>query len=111
MPTAPPRVCATCGTPGCTAHRTSWASGTVAERAAKARQLPRITGRRLQALRHQLLRAQPFCQRCRVECRDLQRDHIVPLCAGGRDIPSNTQMLCARCHAAKTARELRAQRG
>lgn len=34
-------------------------------------------------------------------------DHTVPLWAGGRNHPSNFQLLCHRCHTAKTKRETR----
>ena len=44
--------------------------------------------------------------KCKV-CKKLlplaaQVDHVVPLCAGGKDDISNMQMLCANCHAEKT---------
>jgi 5-methylcytosine-specific restriction protein A len=92
MPQAPPRACATCGRPGCTDHR-----GTRARR---------TTGRRLQQLRYQLARAHPFCAQCHVAVAT-ERDHIVPLWAGGLDVESNTQPLCGDCHKAKTAAEAR----
>src|SRR4029077_10264151 len=34
-----------------------------------------------------------------------QRDHIVPLWKGGRDVPENTQGLCDDCHVRKSADE------
>ncbi|MEV7213245.1 HNH endonuclease signature motif containing protein [Kitasatospora cineracea] len=34
-------------------------------------------------------------------------DHVVPLSAGGEDIDSNTQVLCALCHVLKTDTEAR----
>ena len=86
MPLAPPRVCATCGTPGCTPRR----------------HVTRIRGRKLQQLRYQLLRRQPTCAHCGAVEYALVRDHIVPLGAGGLDIESNTQALCVACHKAKT---------
>ena len=102
MPMAPPRACATCGRAGCTVH---------------VRQQPmfdhdhpadRIRGRRLQQLRSQLFRRQPFCAVCRVNVATC-RDHIVPLGEGGLDVDSNTQALCDRCHDRKSQQE--AQRG
>jgi len=90
MPMAPPRACATCGRPGCLEHR-------------RQRTL-RTRGRRLQQLRYQLARTQPFCVRCQVEVATI-RDHIVPLWEGGPDVEANTQALCVECHNAKTADE------
>jgi 5-methylcytosine-specific restriction protein A len=92
MPMAPPRACAVCGRPGCQAHR--------------GPRLARVRGRRLQQLRYQLARTQPFCVRCRVEVATI-RDHIVPLWEGGPDVEANTQALCVECHNAKTADEAR----
>lgn len=34
-----------------------------------------------------------------------QIDHVVPLSRGGTNARSNLQLLCAGCHASKTARE------
>lgn len=34
-----------------------------------------------------------------------QVDHIVPLAAGGSDDDSNKQLLCVKCHKAKSAAE------
>jgi 5-methylcytosine-specific restriction protein A len=36
-----------------------------------------------------------------------ERDHIVPLWAGGLDVESNVQALCVDCHKIKTAAESR----
>jgi 5-methylcytosine-specific restriction protein A len=90
MPMAPPRACATCGRPGCQEHR--------------RQRTQRTRGRRLQQLRYQLARTQPFCARCHVEVATI-RDHIVPLWEGGLDVETNTQALCQTCHDAKTAGE------
>ena len=38
-----------------------------------------------------------------------QVDHIVPLAEGGTDTESNLQVLCACCHAIKSASEARAR--
>lgn len=102
MPMAPPRACATCGRPGCQAHRRqAWHH---------AQPVPRIRGVALQRLRHQLFRTQPFCARCGVAVATI-RDHVVPLCDGGLDVETNTQPLCADCHDAKTIEESRRHRG
>lgn len=91
MPTAPPRVCATCGTPGC------W----------PRRHVTRTRGRQLQQLRSQLFRSHPTCAHCGAVEYELFRDHIVPLSQGGLDVLANTQALCATCHDAKTKSEAR----
>jgi 5-methylcytosine-specific restriction enzyme A len=97
-PLAPPRVCATCGRPGCTQHRRQpWHH---------AHPVPRIRGRKLQQLKHQLSREQPMCVRCGVQDGRI-RDHIIPLCEGGLDVAANTQALCPSCHDAKTKAESR----
>jgi 5-methylcytosine-specific restriction protein A len=102
MPMAPPRACATCGQPGCQIHRRqAWHH---------PQPVDRIRGVRLQALRHDLFRAQPFCVHCGVAVATI-RDHIVPLCDGGLDVASNTQALCAVCHDAKTTLESNRHRG
>jgi 5-methylcytosine-specific restriction protein A len=93
MPMAPPRACATCGRAGCTEHQ---------------HRTVRVRGRRLQQLRYQLARVQPFCARCHVEVATV-RDHVVPLWAGGLDVESNTQALCVECHNTKTANESRSR--
>lgn len=36
-----------------------------------------------------------------------EADHITPLAEGGADAPQNGQVLCLRCHHAKTARQNR----
>jgi 5-methylcytosine-specific restriction protein A len=96
MPMAPPRACATCGQPGCQQHRRpAWGH---------AQPVARVRGRRLQRLRHQLFRGQPFCARCHVEVATV-RDHVVPLAEGGLDAESNVQALCQTCSDAKTAAE------
>jgi 5-methylcytosine-specific restriction endonuclease McrA len=88
-PMAPLRVCATCGTPGCTPRR----------------HVTRVRGWKLQQLRYQLFRRQPTCAHCGAVEFDLFRDHIVPLSHGGLDVAANTQALCAKCHDAKTKAE------
>jgi len=45
------------------------------------------------------------CEHCGLYRQYLHRDHIVPKWAGGRDVPSNWQNLCANCHEDKTWQE------
>jgi 5-methylcytosine-specific restriction protein A len=69
----------------------------------------RITGRRLQEKRRRLFQQQPLCVRCEAKGRvrlATQRDHVIALAHNGPDIESNTQGLCAECHAEKTATDL-----
>ena len=33
-------------------------------------------------------------------------DHVIPLCQGGQDDPSNFQAICPACHRRKTERDL-----
>ena len=74
----------------------------------------RITGRKLQAMRTELLKAQPLCAECERQGRvrlATQRDHIKPLAEGGADDGDNVQGLCEPCHDAKSLQErLRALR-
>ena len=53
-----------------------------------------------------------MCVMCEAQGLDsvaVIRDHIVSLSVGGQDVESNTQGLCAACHAIKSQGE--AQRG
>lgn len=71
-------------------------------------QTKRITGRKLQRMREDLLRREPLCVNCKKHDRikaSTQRDHIVPLAAGGADDETNEQALCDECHAEKTKQE------
>ncbi|MCW7542003.1 HNH endonuclease [Aquabacterium sp. A7-Y] len=108
MPPAPKRRCTY---PGCNALSTT---GRCERHPIKAwsqkRETPvkRVTGRRLQEMRHQLFTRNPLCAECERQGRvtlATQRDHIVPLCEGGSDEPENIQGLCAPCHGEKTLAE------
>ena len=64
-------------------------------------------GRNWAATRRQVIvRDCSTCQQCQriVSGTDCQVDHIVPKKRGGTDTLSNLQVLCLRCHQAKTAR-------
>jgi len=102
MPTAPLRPCSVCRQIGCTTHvRTPW-------RSKDKPPPPRIRGRKLQALRAELFRERPFCEK---GCGRVATvvDHVVPLAEGGADNHVNRQVLCHQCHKAKT--DLEAARG
>lgn len=45
------------------------------------------------------------CAACDAGNVRLEADHVVPLWDGGTDYDSNVQLLCYRCHKAKTGRE------
>jgi 5-methylcytosine-specific restriction enzyme A len=69
----------------------------------------RIRGRKLQAIRDQMMRDNPLC----VECEKqgivrvwTQSDHIVALHNGGEESTANRQGLCHEHHAQKTARDM-----
>ena len=69
----------------------------------------RITGRRLQRIRKQVLGEQPLCVMCKAKGKvtlAVEVDHIVALVNGGEDEHSNRQALCAPCHQVKTRRDL-----
>jgi len=96
MPMAPPRACATCGQAGCQQHRRpAWGH---------AQPVPRLRGRERMRRRHELFRAQPFCQHCG-EAVSTVRDHVTPLAEGGTEADANTQALCDACHDRKTTAE------
>ncbi len=44
------------------------------------------------------------CVRCK-RTENLERDHVVPLEIGGKDVSSNLQWLCRKCHDFKHAEE------
>jgi 5-methylcytosine-specific restriction endonuclease McrA len=68
----------------------------------------RIRGRKLQAIRNRVLRANPLCEACGKRAA-IEVDHIAPLYKGGDDSPysdANRQALCEGCHAEKTRRDM-----
>lgn len=74
----------------------------------KASATKRITGRRLQAMRAQLFMREPLCRSCARLGRVVlatERDHIIPLEEGGKDVDANVQPLCFDCHDAKSKAE------
>jgi 5-methylcytosine-specific restriction endonuclease McrA len=77
-----------------------------------SRRLPRITGRRLIAIRKRHLALLPLCGHCEDKGRATlatQLDHIISIERGGpdfdRDGGKNRQGLCAACHDVKTRKE------
>lgn len=65
----------------------------------------RITGPRLQKIRFNMWRDNPYCTMCnRITAHPYgyEIDHIVSLQHGGADDDHNRQLLCVECHAAKT---------
>jgi 5-methylcytosine-specific restriction protein A len=74
----------------------------------------RITGRRLQKLRRELIARDPLCAECKKEGKvtlGTQRDHVLALAHGGRDDESNVQLLCDAHHDAKSKAERLRGRG
>lgn len=73
----------------------------------------RVTGRKLQQLRHELFSRDPLCAECVRHGRltlATQRDHKIPLAEGGQDSEDNVQGLCKPCHEEKSLQErIRAQ--
>ncbi len=47
------------------------------------------------------------CERCHRQVNRLERDHTIPLWAGGSNDTSNLRWLCHECHRQKTTREFR----
>lgn len=86
-------------------------------RKAPTPEIPRITGRRLQARRFKLWTDSPHCACCGVLTdwpNGFELDHKVRLIDGGQDTEENCQILCLYwddawnkqgCHAMKTAEE------
>ena len=94
------------GSNRCAKHqRTDWTK--------KATATKRITGRKLQQLRHALFSRDPLCAECAKRGRltlATQRDHKIPLTEGGQDTEDNVQGLCKPCHDEKSLQErIRAQ--
>ena len=72
--------------------------------------VPRIRGRRLQAIRARLFAEEPLCRVCLAKTPSVVtlaviRDHVVPLAEGGADDEVNQQPVCQDCSDAKTNRE------
>lgn len=113
MPVSAPKPCSQVGcgvavhdgSSRCDQHkREKWAKKPTATK--------RVTGRKLQAMRERLFKADPLCAECRRNDRvtlATQRDHIKPLAEGGTDDDDNVQGLCMDCHDAKSKAE--SQRG
>lgn len=101
MPSAPPRACATCGKPNCTAHkRQPW------QHARPVRRV--LLGVPLQRARLDLyVAAHGCCAACHrlIPFESMIRDHVRPLAEGGQDVVDNTQALCETCHDQKTQQE------
>ena len=60
-------------------------------------------------LRLVILKRDPYCTigtHCDGLAPSTEVDHITPKREGGSDAPSNLAGVCARCHGAKTAREI-----
>lgn len=81
-----------------------------AGRPSKATTGYRITGTRLQKIRHQHYKRNPLCVECLKKDPPVIRqweelDHIIPLHLGGTDTDDNRQGLCGECHQLKTTGE------
>ena len=69
----------------------------------------RLSGRKWQAIRSQVLTANPLCVLCQVKGQikpAIEVDHIQALANGGTDESENLQGLCLECHADKTRTDL-----
>lgn len=113
MPTAAARPCLTPGCPAlvargrCPAHgglRPAWDHGGLSSSA-------RGYGAPWRGLRRATLERDSYlCVACGKRGQSqpaTEVDHVTPKARGGRDDTANTQSLCRRCHAEKTAREWR----
>lgn len=71
---------------------------------------PRLRGRKWMERRAAWLRKNPLCQDCldegRVNAKELEVDHVVPLYKGGKDDESNYRTRCKEHHKAKTAQDM-----
>lgn len=115
MPDAPPKPCNKCrvlvydGTERCDKHKIKpWSNK-------KETKHKRLVGRKLQHIRQQVFREQPFCNGfycagSKVKTMVEVLDHIVALSQGGTNDRENLQGLCKRCHDKKTAQESMAGR-
>jgi len=105
MAVAPRRPCSQ---PSCSQLQPCTRHPVVAWRPRYGAPVCRVRGRKLQQLRLQLFRRQPWCVLCLEQGNYTQptiRDHIVPLAEGGRDDASNEQALCDACNQRKAQAE------
>ena len=69
----------------------------------------RDRGSRARRIRLEVLARDKYCcQSCRllgIITQAVEVDHIVPICDGGSNSPSNLQSLCVECHRKKTLDE------
>lgn len=100
-----PRPCIECGTPTveerCRLHRLPDTRPSAETRKADRR--------RVALLKRRLYHRDPTCQACRaaVPFARAELDHVIPLWKGGVSEEGNLQILCAFCHAEKTATDQR----
>lgn len=82
--------------------------GRIAPLAAEAR---RTRGSRWMTIRRKVMaRDCGLCQACKragLATVGEEVDHVVPISEGGTDDLSNLELLCVRCHAAKSAEDAR----
>lgn len=109
MPQAAPRPCTKVGcgrlvhdgSGRCSQHpREAWRPGRTPTK--------RVAGRKLQAMRADLFRRKPLCERCEAKgivTRATIRDHRIPLAEGGADDTTNEQAICEPCHTEKSLAE------
>ena len=105
MAVAPRRPCSQ---PSCSQLQPCTRHPVVAWRPRYGAPVCRVRGRKLQQLRLQLFRRQPWCVLCLEQGNYTQptiRDHIMPLAEGGRDDASNEQALCDPCNQRKAQAE------
>lgn len=108
MPNAAPKPCSH---PGCgilVRDGSSRCSKHPREPWHKSKPTKRVTGRKLQELRHALFTREPLCVMCKANglvVLATVRDHITPLAEGGADKDDNTQGLCHDCHDGKSLAE------
>ena len=77
-----------------------------AQKTAKRKKLSEPERRQI-AMRQDWNCANPDGKCClRDKLQEYDIDHIIPLCQGGQDDPSNFQAICPACHRRKTERDL-----